>query len=157
MKTPLLLFNLLGSSSLAWRLSDEDVDFGTPWWWIYAGISAALVLFAGIMSGLTLGLMSLGLMDLEVLQQSGTEEEKKQAAAILPVVKEQHQLLVTLLLCNAAAMEVSLFHLISSCICSAEDYVSLWCHLFFSRREHPQLLCRFMAFSFDQFMHLLSR
>ncbi|CAK9874862.1 unnamed protein product, partial [Sphagnum jensenii] len=105
MKTPLLLFNLLGSSSLAWRLSDEDVDFGTPWWWIYAGISSALVLFAGIMSGLTLGLMSLGLMDLEVLQQSGTEEEKKQAATILPVVKEQHQLLVTLLLCNAAAME----------------------------------------------------
>ena len=27
-------------------------------------------------------------------------------AAILPVVKKQHQLLVTLLLCNAAAMEV---------------------------------------------------
>lgn len=27
-------------------------------------------------------------------------------ATILPVVKEQHQLLVTLLLCNAAAMEV---------------------------------------------------
>lgn len=29
------------------------------------------------------------------------------AAAILPVVKKQHQLLVTLLLCNAAAMEVN--------------------------------------------------
>ena len=28
------------------------------------------------------------------------------AAAILPVVQKQHQLLVTLLLCNAAAMEV---------------------------------------------------
>ncbi|KAH9534499.1 hypothetical protein CY35_17G008700 [Sphagnum magellanicum] len=92
MKTPLLLYNFLGSSSLPWRLSDEDVDFGTPWCWIYAGISSALVLFAGIMSGLTLGLMSLGLIDLEVLQQSGTEEEKKQAATILPVVKEQHQL-----------------------------------------------------------------
>ncbi|KAH9561869.1 hypothetical protein CY35_05G044300 [Sphagnum magellanicum] len=105
MKTPVLLYNLLGSSSLPWRLSDEDVDFGTPWCWIYAGISSALVLFAGIMSGLTLGLMSLGLIDLDVLQQSGTEEEKKQAATILPVVKEQHQLLVTLLMCNAAAME----------------------------------------------------
>jgi hypothetical protein len=79
MKTPLLLYNLLGSSSLPWRLFDEDVDFGTPWCWIYAGISSALVLFAGIMSGLTLGLMSLGLIDLEVLQQSGTEEENKQA------------------------------------------------------------------------------
>jgi len=28
------------------------------------------------------------------------------AAAILPVVQKQHQLLVTLLLCNAVAMEV---------------------------------------------------
>lgn len=28
------------------------------------------------------------------------------SAAILPVVKKQHQLLVTLLLCNAVAMEV---------------------------------------------------
>ena len=29
------------------------------------------------------------------------------SAAILPVVQKQHQLLVTLLLCNAAAMEVT--------------------------------------------------
>ncbi|WP_459806162.1 DUF21 domain-containing protein, partial [Herbidospora sp. RD11066] len=35
----------------------------------------------------------------------GSNREKKQAAAILPVVQKQHQLLVTLLLCNAAAME----------------------------------------------------
>ncbi|KAE8725958.1 putative DUF21 domain-containing protein [Hibiscus syriacus] len=61
--------------------------------------------FAGIMSGLTLGLMSLGPDELEILQRSGTSSEKKQAAAILPVVQKQHQLLVTLLLCNAAAME----------------------------------------------------
>ncbi|KAH9535394.1 hypothetical protein CY35_17G050500 [Sphagnum magellanicum] len=92
MKTPLLLYNLLRSSSLPWRLFDEDVHFETPWCWIYVGISSALVLFAGIMSGLTLGLMSLGLIDLEVLQQSGTEEEKEQATTILPMVKEQHQL-----------------------------------------------------------------
>lgn len=31
------------------------------------------------MSGLTLGLMSLGLVDLEVLRRSGSEQEKKQA------------------------------------------------------------------------------
>ncbi|XP_070003687.1 DUF21 domain-containing protein At4g14240-like [Nicotiana sylvestris] len=64
-----------------------------------------LVLFAGIMSGLTLGLMSLGLVDLEIVQRSGTPAEKKQAATILPVAQKQHQLLVTILLCNAAAME----------------------------------------------------
>ncbi|URD75186.1 DUF21 domain-containing protein [Musa troglodytarum] len=83
----------------------EDIPFGTGWWYAYAGISCLLVLFAGIMSGLTLGLMSLGLVELEILQRSGTPTEKKQAATILPVVQKQHQLLVTLLLCNAAAME----------------------------------------------------
>ncbi|GAB2295171.1 DUF21 domain-containing protein At4g14240 [Dionaea muscipula] len=83
----------------------ETVEFGSVWWIIYAGVSFLLVLFAGIMSGLTLGLMSLSLVDLEILQSSGDSSEKKQAAAILPVVKKQHHLLVTLLLCNACAME----------------------------------------------------
>ncbi|XP_022999808.1 DUF21 domain-containing protein At4g14240-like [Cucurbita maxima] len=82
-----------------------EIPFGSLLWFTYAGISCVLVLFAGIMSGLTLGLMSLGLVDLEILQRSGTAEEKKQAAAILPVVQKQHQLLVTLLLCNAISME----------------------------------------------------
>lgn len=58
-------------------------EFGTAEWWIAGAISVFLVLFAGIMSGLTLGLMSLGLVDLEVLQQSGSEEEKKQASEAL--------------------------------------------------------------------------
>lgn len=83
----------------------EGISFGSPLWFLYAGVSCFLVLFAGIMSGLTLGLMSLGLVELEILQQSGTPTEKKQAATILPVVQKQHQLLVTLLLCNAVAME----------------------------------------------------
>ncbi|XP_057429183.1 DUF21 domain-containing protein At4g14240-like [Lotus japonicus] len=86
-------------------VAQENVPIGSPWWFVYAGISAFLVIFAGIMSGLTLGLMSLGLVDLEILQRSGSPSEKKQAAVILPVVQKQHQLLVTLLLCNAAAME----------------------------------------------------
>ncbi|MCL7042349.1 hypothetical protein MKW94_011751 [Papaver nudicaule] len=85
--------------------SGNEVEFAGFWWFTYGGISCFLVLFAGIMSGLTLGLMSLGLVDLEILHRSGTPTEKKQAAAILPVVKNQHRLLVTLLLCNACAME----------------------------------------------------
>ncbi|GMI73835.1 hypothetical protein like AT4G14240 [Hibiscus trionum] len=83
----------------------DDIPFGSFEWFVFAGVSCLLVLFAGMMSGLTLGLMSLSLVDLEILQRSGTIAEKKQAAAILPVVKKQHQLLVTLLLCNACAME----------------------------------------------------
>ncbi|KAH1218166.1 DUF21 domain-containing protein [Glycine max] len=65
-----------------------------------------LVLFAGLMSGLTLGLMSLSLVDLEVLAKSGTPQDRKHAAKILPVVRNQHLLLCTLLICNAAAMEI---------------------------------------------------
>ncbi|KAL0918623.1 hypothetical protein M5K25_010641 [Dendrobium thyrsiflorum] len=86
-------------------LGAEDIPFCSIWWFVYVGISCVLVLFAGIMSGLTLGLMSLGLVELEILQRSGTPTEKQQAATILPVVQKQHQLLVTLLLCNSAAME----------------------------------------------------
>ncbi|CAN1807436.1 DUF21 domain-containing protein At4g14230 [Linum perenne] len=85
--------------------SGNEIPYGTVTWFVYAGISCCLVIFAGLMSGLTLGLMSLSLVDLEILQRSGSNAEKKQAAAILPVVQKQHQLLVTLLLCNAAAME----------------------------------------------------
>lgn len=43
------------------------------------------------------------------------------SAKILPVVQKQHQLLVTLLLCNAAAMEVpgSVLILLRRCILSS--------------------------------------
>lgn len=47
--------------------------------WIYILIILLLVLFAGMMSGLTLGLMSLSLMDLEVLSKSGTPQDRKHA------------------------------------------------------------------------------
>ena len=46
-------------------------------------IIIGLVLFAGMMSGLTLGLMSLSLVDLEVLVKSGTPTDRKYAGIIL--------------------------------------------------------------------------
>ncbi|KAI8028831.1 DUF21 domain-containing protein [Camellia lanceoleosa] len=73
--------------------------------WVYLLISAALVAFAGLMSGLTLGLMSLSLVDLEVLTKAGQPPDRKNAEKILPIVKNQHFLLCTLLICNAMAME----------------------------------------------------
>lgn len=73
--------------------------------WSRIAVVAFLVLFAGMMSGLTLGLMSMSLVDLEVLAKSGTPNDRKHATKILPVVKRQHLLLCTLLICNAAAME----------------------------------------------------
>lgn len=60
---------------------------------------------AGLMSGLTLGLMSLDQVDLEVLKRSGTTRQRACAEKILPVVAKPHRLLVTLLICNAVAAE----------------------------------------------------
>ncbi|XP_057988690.1 DUF21 domain-containing protein At1g47330 isoform X2 [Hevea brasiliensis] len=73
---------------------------------LYVLIIMGLVVFAGLMAGLTLGLMSLGLVDLEVLKNSGRPKDRIHAAKILPVVKNQHLLLCTLLIGNSLAMEV---------------------------------------------------
>ncbi|KAI4336884.1 hypothetical protein L6164_015361, partial [Bauhinia variegata] len=72
---------------------------------LYILVIAGLVLFAGLMAGLTLGLMSLGLVDLEVLMKSGRPQDRIYAAKIFPVVKNQHLLLCTLLIGNSLAME----------------------------------------------------
>ncbi|XP_058227107.1 DUF21 domain-containing protein At2g14520-like isoform X3 [Rhododendron vialii] len=76
-----------------------------PQFFIQIVAIAMLVLFAGLMSGLTLGLMSMSLFDLEVLAKSGTPKDRLHASKILPVLRQQHLLLCTLLVSNAAAME----------------------------------------------------
>ncbi|XP_021722556.1 DUF21 domain-containing protein At1g47330-like [Chenopodium quinoa] len=68
-------------------------------------IIVSLVIFAGLMAGLTLGLMSLALVDLEVLIKAGRPQDRIHAAKIFPVVKNQHLLLCTLLIGNSLAME----------------------------------------------------
>ncbi|GKV04846.1 hypothetical protein SLEP1_g16948 [Rubroshorea leprosula] len=77
---------------------------GTEFFLYVLGI-VGLVAFAGLMAGLTLGLMSLGLVDLEVLIKSGRPQDRIHAAKIFPVVKNQHLLLCTLLIGNSLAME----------------------------------------------------
>ena len=72
---------------------------------IYCCVCVFLVLFGGLMSGLTVGLLSLDDLVLEMKLKSGSDEEKKQAERVLPVIQQHHLLLVTLLLANAAAME----------------------------------------------------
>lgn len=51
------------------------------------GVIVLLVIFAGLMSGLTLGLMSLSLVDLEVLAKSGTPQDRKHAGKSNSTVK----------------------------------------------------------------------
>ncbi|KDP22217.1 hypothetical protein JCGZ_26048 [Jatropha curcas] len=86
-------------------MAANDVPCCEPMFWVYLIICVVLVCFAGLMSGLTLGLMSLSLVDLEVLIKAGQPQDRKNAEKILPLVKNQHLLLCTLLIGNALAME----------------------------------------------------
>jgi hypothetical protein len=68
--------------------------------------SLVLVLVAGTMAGLTIGLLGIDPIALEISKASGgTEEERVQATAVWGVVARRHWLLCTLLLINAAANE----------------------------------------------------
>ncbi|KAG6656069.1 hypothetical protein CIPAW_05G261700 [Carya illinoinensis] len=86
-------------------MAANDVPCCEPMFWVYLIICVVLVSFAGLMSGLTLGLMSLSLVDLEVLAKAGQPQDRKNAEKILPIVKNHHLVLCTLLISNAMAME----------------------------------------------------
>ncbi|KAM7440167.1 hypothetical protein ABFA07_010572 [Porites harrisoni] len=86
-------------------LPEEALNYKDSMFWVYLGVYIALVLFAGLMSGLTMGLLSLDILSLKVLQRGGKPLEKRHATKILPLVEKHHLLLVTLLLANAAAVE----------------------------------------------------
>ncbi|XP_064405122.1 uncharacterized protein LOC135350301 [Halichondria panicea] len=88
------------------QYKEEDIIEPSDFlFWLYLILYGALVCFAGLMSGLTMGLLSLDIMSLEVLKRGGKPKEKKYASRILMLVKRHHLLLVTLLLANAAAVE----------------------------------------------------
>lgn len=63
-----------------------------------------LVLISGLMSGLTVGLASIDRLGLEI-DAKASAEAKKATEKIFPVIDKHHWMLVTLLLCNAAAVE----------------------------------------------------
>ncbi|GMY07320.1 DUF21 domain-containing protein At5g52790 [Fagus crenata] len=86
-------------------MAANEVPCCEPMFWVYLVICVVLVCFAGLMSGLTLGLMSLSLVDLEVLAKAGQPQDRKNAEKILPIVKNHHLLLCTLLISNSLAME----------------------------------------------------
>lgn len=65
-----------------------------------------MVMLVALISGLFLGLLTLDVMDLQIIvRASPDEQEKLYAANILPVVKDRHRLLVTLLIVNALSYE----------------------------------------------------
>ncbi|KAJ2719288.1 hypothetical protein GGI07_005305 [Coemansia sp. Benny D115] len=68
-------------------------------------VCVLLVLIGGLLSGLTLGLMSLDEMNLNILATSGTPMQQLYAKRIQPIRKNGHWLLVTLLLGNTIVNE----------------------------------------------------
>ncbi|KAM7268388.1 hypothetical protein ACFE04_010554 [Oxalis oulophora] len=73
--------------------------------WTFAFTCFSLVLFAGVTSGLALGLLSFTPVDLEVLLKAGKPLDRLNAAKILPLLKNEHLLLCTLLIAKSVAME----------------------------------------------------
>lgn len=74
------LARILASSSIVATQRDRDMATeieccGTRFS-LYVLVIVGLVCFAGLMAGLTLGLMSLGLVDLEVLIKSGRPQDR---------------------------------------------------------------------------------
>lgn len=91
-------------------MEDDDCKFYTPTcdpesFWMFLGISLVLICAAGMMAGLTMGLLSLDMLNMRILELEGTDLQKKQAKQVLPILHQHHFLLVTLLLVNAGANE----------------------------------------------------
>ena len=79
-------------------------SFFDGFWFNFIGFSI-LACFAGAMSGLTVGYLSIDMLILEIKLISGTEQEKIYANKIKKIISDHHWILVTLLLCNAFACE----------------------------------------------------
>ena len=73
--------------------------------WFNLIVFITLACFAGTMSGLTVGYLSIDSLVLEIKMSNGTENEKYYAEKIYKLVDNHHWLLVTLLLCNSFACE----------------------------------------------------
>ena len=79
-------------------------SFFDGFWFNFIGFTI-LSCFAGAMSGLTVGYLSIDMLILEIKLNSGTKQEKIYANKIKKVINDHHWILVTLLLCNAFACE----------------------------------------------------
>lgn len=54
---------------------EVKIPFGSSWFFLFVFYACALCLFAGVMSGLTVGYNSIDPLSLELILHGGTEEE----------------------------------------------------------------------------------
>ena len=94
--------NLLEKQNLL--VKHRAIPFSTEFWFDLK-IFLLLTCFAGVVSGLTVGYLSIDRLILEIKMNNGDENEKYYAKKIYKLVTNHHRLLVTLLLCNSFACE----------------------------------------------------
>uniref|UniRef100_A0A7N2MJQ8 CNNM transmembrane domain-containing protein n=1 Tax=Quercus lobata TaxID=97700 RepID=A0A7N2MJQ8_QUELO len=70
-------------------MAASDVQCCEPMFWVYLVICVVLVCFAGLMSGLTLGLLSISLVDLEVLAKAAIKLNFNTADIVSPILAEK--------------------------------------------------------------------
>ena len=83
---------------------EKSKSFFDSFWFNFIGFTI-LAVFAGAMSGLTVGYLSIDMLILEIKLNNGTEQEKIYAKKIRKIIADHHWILVTLLVCNAFACE----------------------------------------------------
>ena len=121
-------------------LIGHDDDLNTDEYWLYAGISVVLIVTAGFMSGMTMGLASIDKLDLILKRKIGSDEEKASAKIIDKVVHKHHWMLCTLLVMNAGCMEALPLFLDKILPVMTAIIVSVTAVLFFGEII-PQALC----------------
>ena len=80
----------------------EEEEFYT-----YNIIGAILcIAFVALIAGLFLGLLTLDVLDLQIIQRASMDEDEiRYATRLIPICKKRHEVLVTLLIMNALAYE----------------------------------------------------
>jgi len=88
-------------------LRELEEETKTSWFYVRNCFMVFLcVMGAALAAGLTMGLLSLEVLDLKIKEMaSSSEEEKAHAKILIPFLKDHHRLLVTLLLLNSIANE----------------------------------------------------
>lgn len=113
-----------------------ECEFFTPWcdptsFYLYLTMSMVLICIAGMMAGLTMGLLSLDMLNVRILELEGSDKEKMDAKQVLPVLTKHHLLLVTLLIVNASANEALPIFLTKLVPEAVSIVLSVTCVLFF--------------------------
>jgi CBS domain containing-hemolysin-like protein len=103
-------------------------------------LAIVCVCFSGTFAGLTLGMLTLDLVDLRVIAESGTSREREQARRVMSVRKHGNFLLCTLLTGNTAAN--ALFSILTAELTSGlTGFVISTLAILFIAEITPQSIC----------------